>query len=179
MFTAFLRKKAARQFELFDADGNGLLQRDDLDRVTGNLATAVGIYVGSNEYSSIQARYSALWEIIEDLDVDQDGKVTLDEWFSALERISQADEDYDLTFGRMAEVLFHLFDTDQDGFISPFEFTSWLTAHGVSPTDAEKSFSAISKDGGSISRGRMLQLTSDFIRSDDPSKEGNMLFGPI
>ena len=179
MFTDLHRKKAARLFDLFDADGNGLLQRGDLDRTTANLATAIGVYVGSNEYAAVQARYSALWEIIEAVDADDDGKVTLDEWFAALERIAQNDEDYDQTFGRMAEVLFDLFDADQDGFISPLEFTSWLTAHGISPTDASTSFSAVSEGGGQISKEKMLQLTSDFIRSDDPSKDGNMLFGPI
>ena len=180
MLTEFQKRKLTHVFGLFDNDHSAHVDKSDLDRVVENLAGAIDAKAGSAGHRILEARYGDLWKVLEGIDADRDGRVTLDEWLRAMEAITGSEHKYDQVFGQMVDQVFDLLDHDGDSQVTSDEFVQWLGANNVSMKSARDAFRKIDLDhDGILSKDEMTYLMLDFFYSDDPKAPGNWLFGGL
>lgn len=77
------------------------------------------------------------------------------------------------------ELLFDVFDKNEDAYLSQGERGSLLSAHNISPMYANEVFPPLSQSGeGRLTKKELAALVYDFHYSDDPSNPANSMFAP-
>ncbi|MEU3721277.1 EF-hand domain-containing protein [Streptomyces sp. NPDC031705] len=132
-------------FAMLDADGDGIVSRQEYLARTGNVARAMGLEDDDRRVVTARTLGERAWE---SMDADGDGRMTFDEyaaWAGA--------EAFDTVCAPVLGALFDLADTDQDGALDLHAFTALRTALNNPATNAEAAFTALDTNGdGSISR---------------------------
>ncbi|MFD9734955.1 EF-hand domain-containing protein [Umezawaea sp. NPDC059074] len=137
-----------RLFTLLDNNGNGVIDRSDLE----GFATRIGA----------ADKAVALWGALSSLDADSDGVVAKHEFL--------AGADYDAVFEATVALhaaLFDSADVDGDGRVSRAEWGAINSSLGISDADAESGFGTIDADrDGQVTRGEFLDQVSILIKGD-------------
>ncbi|MFG2135101.1 EF-hand domain-containing protein [Streptomyces sp. NPDC048751] len=132
-------------FAMLDADGDGIVSREEYMARTRNVARAMGLKEDDRLVVTARTLGERAWA---SMDADGDGKMTSDEyaaWAGA--------EAFDTVCAPVLGALFDLADTDHDGALGLSEFTALRTALNNPATNAEAAFTALDTDGdGRISR---------------------------
>lgn len=180
MLSAFRRAKLAHQFRVYDANGDGVLERADLLRVAEALAAARGDEPDSPEYHTLIGQYEALWAPLQRRAGGAvHARVTLEAFLAWHEEALADPESYQRTLGPMAELLFDVFDEDGDGVVYLAEYERFARATGVPGTPASW-FPRLDLNGdGRLTREDVRTLAEQFYLSDDPAAPGNWFFGAI
>lgn len=182
MLTDLQKKKMTRFFNVWDADGDGVLTTEDPAQVAHNLAELRGLEPGSPAYDAFCGGYMLYQQdFLQAVDMDDSGKVTLKEWLAYHEELLQDEERFESTVLMATELMFSLMDQDEDGKITLAEYGSWMRAMRIGEEDiTDEVFSKLDLDGnGTISKDEMQQLTREFFFSDDPEAPGNWALGPF
>lgn len=179
MLKPLQEKKLTKLFGVFDANGDGRYQLADQQIIMNRLAAYGGWEEGSAERKALDAKMMALWNKSCDLArIDPEEGFSLETWLSAHLGIIQFGAE-DFVYGWVA-AMFDLYDVDEDGVISEAEFAAFFDAHGIARELAAKSFARMDQNGdGGITRDEFVQLTREFLLSDDPTSPGNHLYGPL
>jgi Ca2+-binding EF-hand superfamily protein len=182
MLTDFQRKKLSRTFQIYDADGDGIVTRADYERAGHNVAIANGFSPGSAESDSVTTAYLAAWEGMRRMaDQDHDGRVSLDEHLTAYDHLL-ADAGPGI-FVAVCDASLNLIDLDHDGRISQHEYVTNLVGWAggaISEAAATDAFHRLDVNAdGFITREEMLDIVREFFTSDDPGAHGNWLVGPL
>lgn len=180
------KRKLQGQFRFLDADGNGDLEAADFKRVATELARSQGLEPGTDAFSDLERRYTALWNALAwECDANRDGKVTLEEWITYHDKLMQSDlakrvanPKYHSPFEANARFLFDLLDANRDGKVSRQEYCSFCAAHSIPAEKAEQAFARIAP-GGELYREELVDMVLEFYFSDDLKTAGSWLFGPI
>lgn len=131
-------------FNMFDKNGDGQLQNDEIE----SFLIAIGQSPTPDEVASI----------IEKLDADKNGYITLDEF------INYMDENYVISQNEIDDLIeaFKIFDYNNNGSISKEEFTNILTKYGpneFSDQDIEDIFEMIDLDhDGTINYAEFIDM---------------------
>ncbi|GAA2649408.1 EF-hand domain-containing protein [Streptomyces aculeolatus] len=141
-----MRDEAAKRvelvFSLFDANGNGVIDSDDFDLMTGRVLEAAA---ASDEgaQAAIQAAFRRYWTTLAtELDANGDGVITVDEF-----RPFVLDpERFGPTIAEFAEALSALGDPDGDGLIERPLFVSLMKAIGFEEPNIHALFDAFGPD---------------------------------
>ncbi|MFJ8650028.1 EF-hand domain-containing protein [Streptomyces sp. NPDC093546] len=132
-------------FAMLDADGDGIVSREEYMERTGNVARAMGLEEDDQLVVSARNLGERAWA---SMDADGDGKMTFDQytaWAGA--------EAFDTVCAPVLGALFDLADTDHDGSLDLGEFTALRTALNNPATNAEAAFTALDTNGdGRIGR---------------------------
>lgn len=112
----------AQTFDLYDADGTGLLDAEELSELLASLGR-----------ESSEAQASAL---LKGMDHDGDGEVSRAEFLAFMATQAETSEN-DASIEHTASKVFALFDGDGSGQVSHGEFAEGLERFGVSMTDEE------------------------------------------
>ncbi|MEW2139530.1 EF-hand domain-containing protein [Streptomyces sp. NPDC005409] len=132
-------------FAMLDADGDGIVSREEYMARTGNVALAVGLKDDAPLVVAARTLGERAWEA---MDADGDGKMTFDQyaaWAGA--------EAFDTVCAPVLGALFDLADTDRDGALDLSQFTALRTALNNPAANAEAAFTALDTDSdGRISR---------------------------
>nr|WSS73334.1 EF-hand domain-containing protein [Streptomyces sp. NBC_01175] len=135
-------ERAELVFSLFDANGNGVLDSEDFDLMTGRvLEVAVASDDGAQE--AIRAAFRRYWTTLAtELDANGDGVISVDEF-----RPFVLDpERFGPTITEFAEALSALGDPDGDGLIERPLFVSLMRAIGFAEANIHALFDAFGPD---------------------------------
>ncbi|MEW2391108.1 EF-hand domain-containing protein [Streptomyces venezuelae] len=141
-----MRTEAAKRvelvFSLFDANGNGVIESDDFDLMTGRvLAAASASDAAAKE--AIRAAFRRYWTTLAaELDANGDGVITVDE-FRPFVLDSRR---FGPTIAEFAEALSALGDPDGDGLIERPLFVSLMRAIGFEEANIHALFDAFGPD---------------------------------
>ena len=178
-------RKLERKFHIFDANGDGYVQRDDFDLIIANLLALRGLSADSEAGKAVSAQYEDYWQTLQQFaDVNQDQQVNLEEWMTYhaaaldFEQVL-ATEGEEGNLRPFAEVLFQMLDANDDGQISGDEYCEFLQAYKVDEGTARQTFEHLDPQGlGYLTLDQLFTLVDQFYGSNEPDAAGNWLFGP-
>ncbi|MEO1144065.1 MAG: hypothetical protein AAFY26_00470 [Cyanobacteria bacterium J06638_22] len=79
----------------------------------------------------------------------------------------------------LTELLFDVFDKNEDGYISEDEWGQVLSVYNISPIYAAEVFPALTiTETDRVTKEELIKLVYDFYYSDDPDNPANTMFGP-
>ncbi|AXX32191.1 EF-hand domain-containing protein [Actinosynnema pretiosum subsp. pretiosum] len=159
-------------FSLFDADASGELEMTDFDLMADRVDAAASGSEMSDRHA-MRAALASWWEVLADhLDVDRDGRITLDEFCGCVlspERFEGAVE----VFARALAVLG---DPDGDGMIERPRFHALMTAFGFSPDNIDALFDAFEPtDDDEVEVRTWESAIKDYYRPDKAGIAGDHL----
>jgi Ca2+-binding EF-hand superfamily protein len=168
------RRKHVAVFDRLDANGNGVLERNDFSVVCAGYIEQSSWAEDSAKAERMRALFDGWWDAISAaVDIDKDGVLTADEF---VEGSASSRPDAREWVGPM---LFDAFDRSGDGVISPAEYREFLSLYGVDAAQADEIFARLDLDGdGHVTREEFGGLFMQWVGSGDEDAPGNWLFGP-
>ena len=182
MLTDLQKRKFKREFETYDANGDGILEKKDFDIAADKLIAGLKLADGDDRAKAVRTVYTGWWQdLVAHRDSDGDKRLDFDEWMAHADTISQAaNANYEQKIVAQGTMLFHFIDFDSDGKIDASEFGLWLGAFGVSSEVAQQSFAKLDREGqGFLSQANLTDAMREFFVDDNESAPGNWLFGPL
>ncbi|MFE5598136.1 EF-hand domain-containing protein [Streptomyces coelicoflavus] len=130
-------------FSLFDADGNGYLERADFDLMGNRVVAAVPAAPEAvrERMAGAFRRYGET--LLTELDANGDGRVSPEEFTSVVLNPQR----FDAAVDEFAEALAAMGDPDGDGFVARPEFVALMIAIGFARPNIEALFEAFGPDG--------------------------------
>jgi Ca2+-binding EF-hand superfamily protein len=130
-------------FSLFDADGNGYLERADFDLMSDRVVAAVPAAQEAvkDRLAGAFRRYGET--LLTELDANGDGRVSPEEFVSVVLNPQR----FDAAVDEFAEALAAMGDPDGDGFVARPEFVALMIAIGFARPNIEALFEAFGPDG--------------------------------
>lgn len=180
MLTHFQIRKLTRYFNCMDADGNGYIEKTDVDMIVKRLAMARDISSGTEAYKTIQENIGMIWDNARVYGYSKDpNKVSLADWLHHQDIVLSTEEWREKYMKKVGRSVFDLIDSDGDGEIDLNGYSQLLSAFGVEEGIPEWSFKYLDTDGnGTITRDEFLTIVEQFHISQDREDPGNYLFGP-
>jgi Ca2+-binding EF-hand superfamily protein len=162
-----------------DIDKDGVIDASDILALAARVIAAAGVPFDSPEAIALLRSSDAWWQaLIREFDVNTDGRVRKDEYRAALRRMAGREDAVERVLLPGAEALWQLMDRNDDGEISPTEFSAFQRAFGSSPEVTRIAFEKLDTNGdGVLSRDEIIASFLGFFTSTDPAAYGNRLFG--
>ena len=180
MLTDLQHAKLANRFQWLDADGDGQIQKNDIDLLVDRICKKFVPEDKSAEEAEIRAGYGQLWQqLIENCDADTDGRISKEEYLKAVESgILDNPLHYEESLGRALSALFKSLDSNGDGRIDRDEFLPLGSTFGLTPEMVAMVFTKLDTDGdGEITLQEWEAAVRDFYLGDSPDTAGGSLFG--
>ena len=179
MLTELQARKWTRLFHVYDANGNGVVEKEDYEEIFQNVVASRNLISGTPEYDRLYAEFMEDWEELrKDADKNNNGKIELSEWLEHGDRRSNNTEMYQTVLD-LASHIFELLDLNGDGAISLEEYKTFYRSWRLSEELAAEIFPKLDlDDDGGISKKEFMVLIWQFHHSDDPDAPGNLFFGP-
>ena len=178
----FRKRKLSTLFAAFDGDRDELLTNADPGIIIARLAKIAGLEPDSQTHKNFEMGFMAYWkDFIMSSDLNEDGKVTIEEWYSYHATMLQDERRFAQTVAMSAGVMFALMDGDNDGFMSLEDYGRWPGAWQVDPSVITEELLARLDIGGNgkLSSEQVIALTREFFYSEDPEAPGNWCMGPL
>ncbi|MDJ1185678.1 EF-hand domain-containing protein [Roseofilum casamattae] len=177
--TPFQEKQWKRVFDIYDANGNGVIEKTDMEQKMAQIAQVSDL--SSWEYDRVYNHLMNInWHYMESsADLNHDGQVTFDEWKDYIGALlSTPGGKGELAF--VVDMAFELFDTNGNGFITLDEYKAFYQCLGLDANLAEGVFHYL--DGTTTHDNRIdyndfMGLVNQFIQGEDSGAPGNYLFG--
>jgi juvenile hormone diol kinase len=181
MLTPLQQEKLTHYFRLYDVDDDGRIARADFERIADNVRFLHVAAEKTPEHQAIRNGLLLRWEALKSsADTDDSGAVDLREWLRYWEGVLDDDARYQEEVAHLADRLFALFDTDEDGVLGADEFCNFYGVYGLKAAMARLVFLDLDVDGdGAVTREELMAMVHEFYRSDDPKAPGNRIFGPV
>jgi Ca2+-binding EF-hand superfamily protein len=176
-----LTKKHLKLFKVYDADGNGFIEKVDFTIIFERVAAVMGLRSGAPEYEPLRAQFQFVWDNIRALaDANADDRVSPQEWLDYAQKMSQSPATYEKDAGALSEMMFNLFDADKDGRLTLEDFRRFFRAFRIDESLAPLAWAKLPlKEPGFLSRPEGLVYAKQFYGSRDDADAGNHLLGPI
>ena len=180
--TDWQSKKLLRLFDLFDNDGDEIVDEAEFQGALERLQFASGW----PESSRVLSHTTGRWKVFSKQLFQNSPLLTSEKWletsriFLAKDRQARASENtHRGTLEELAQLLFLLLDRDRNSLIDYSEFLLFYYAIGLKDQDAESSFEKFDTDrDGSISKTEMEDMILEFFHGAEPGRHGDWLFGP-
>ena len=180
MLSDFRRRKVASGFAELDVNGDGRIERSDIDLLIRNHGEAYGYEPGSAEYEDLLSRTMAIWDQLRRFDTDGDGAVSLAEYVAGWDAFMAQHEVFMAGMDQLVESFFAMADRNGDGLISEEELILHYRAWRHPEAKAREAFGRLDRRGrGGISRSDWMQNLEEFYYSEDPEAPGNWLAPPV
>ena len=181
--SSWQQEKLGFLFDLFDNNGDGRLEENELFTVVDRLWLETGWPENSRVVRHVQSRWKAMTASL----FRERSSLTREHWLEALAQILSRDrenrvkaESYRGPVEEFAQMLFMLLDRDRNGEIALEEFLLLFYAIGQRDEEAEEIFQRLDLDGdGALSKREIEDLALEFFHSPKPGNSGDWLFGPL
>ncbi len=179
MLTELQTKKWTRLFQVYDANGNGVVEKSDFEAIFQNLAQMRNLTPGTPQYEEIYAKFMEDWEHLrKDADKNNNGKVELAEWLEHGDHRINSPDMYQTNID-LENQIFELLDLNGNGIISLEEYKTIFRSWRLPEDLAVEIFPKLDLNGdGGITKDEFVELVRQFHASDDPDAPGNLFFGP-
>jgi Ca2+-binding EF-hand superfamily protein len=177
------RQKSHHYFDLIDRDEDGFIEEEDFAIQAESLADQRDLSDEARE--ALQEQMLGWWnQLAATADVNEDGRVSRDEWDGFWEAIQASveegtdEEEAQMleSLERAAKVTFQTIDTTDSGEITEQEYADWLDAWGAEGSD--KAFERLDRNGsGHLTEEDLVEATKEFYLSNDADAPGNSLYG--
>lgn len=180
MLTDLQRRKLIKFFSLYDSDYTGVLVKKDFELMFQKLSTLRNWSRRSPRYILLEDKLMNKWKKLrQKADTHQNKEVSIDEWLAYYEEMLATPQARDEEIAGLMELIFEVFDADEDGKINQQEWGQLLAVFNQSPVYAPLVFPLLDADqDGWLSKAEMLKLFQDFCFGDDPDSSANQMFGP-
>jgi len=166
-------RKREKIFSKLDADGDGVIDKTDVQHHIGGFLAKFGVPPSSPKAHELHESGDQLWQALSRLDGDGNQVITREEYVTAID-----DGMVEQTYIAMNGIFFKVVDANGDGLITEEELVKATSKAGLSAKDVHAAFREIDADGdGSITRAEWDQATRDLLLSGDPKSPGSMLLG--
>ena len=172
--------KVRHLFTVYDTRNDGVLRREDYELLGHRVATERGFEPGSDEHERLTRYFLTTWERTKAIaDFSRDGQIALDEWVDFYEIVICDPRAFEAVVGSLVDMMFDLFDFDENASLDREELASFRRAFGVEEAD-DGFFDELDIDGsGALSTAELRTAIADFFCSEDPAAPGNHFFGRI
>jgi Ca2+-binding EF-hand superfamily protein len=164
--TASVDNRLERRFELWDSNGDGVIDRGDYETEARRVLQAFGEHETSPKGRTLMHAYLYLWDRLAELAHVHPGEgISKDQFLAAAaaEIGQRGDVGFDRSLRPTIEAIVDLVDTDGDGEVSPPEFKRWLAAVGIDERQADIAFAGIDTDGsGALSVEELVASVRDY-----------------
>ncbi|MEU3048059.1 EF-hand domain-containing protein [Streptomyces sp. NPDC006984] len=180
MTSAVMDQKFSTLFDWFDQDRDGHLTQGDL-KTTAAVFAKLAADDDRSSVTAIQEAFGLWWQLLlQHADTDGDGRVSRQEFTTAMEDQVTAPEHFESAVMAIADAVMRAADTNGDGVLSLDEYVRMYQALGVSPEHSAPAFAMLDLDGNGVIRHEEYRTAIvDFYLSTDPASPGNYLLGPL
>lgn len=180
--TEWQRKKFSALFDLFDNDGDSVLDESELEGSMERLQ----VETGWPENSRVLSHVSARWKVFLRKLFAGSPHLTVQKWLEMLARYLNEDRklrsenpEHRGGLEEFAQLLFLLLDRDRNSEIDYHEFLLFFYAVGRHDSEAQDSFDKLDTDqDGFIKKTEMEDLALAFFHGAEPGGHADWLFGP-
>ncbi|MEJ2854450.1 MULTISPECIES: EF-hand domain-containing protein [unclassified Saccharothrix] len=150
MTTAVKNQRLEKRFEKWDVDGDGLIERSDLEAEAQRILKAFGESPSSPQGRAVIDSFVGTYEYLADkAGVGAAGGLDREKFLRVIE--TEVFQGGDAGFARvvrpMIQAILNVCDTDGDNEINPSEFARWMGAVGVDAATAKSAFSQVDVNG--------------------------------
>lgn len=175
-------KKFVSLFDLFDIDGDQVVDETELDGAMERLQVDTGWPENSRVLSHVTAR----WKVFLRALFSDSPHLTEQKWLDILGRYLENDRqkrsensEHRGSFEEVAQLLFLLLDRNRDSKIDLQEFLIFFYAMGRNDSQAEESFEKLdTNEDGFLEKSEMEDMTLEYFHGAEPGSHGDWLFGP-
>lgn len=176
------RKKYTHYFRLWDVEHKGYITFEDFTLLTKRTAALDHISEDSDLYQKMMDYTKANWdEMIQDVDSNNDGKLSLSEWLNYCNlftrRISEGDYPRINELEQYARTFFAAVDQDGDGKIYVEHWKRFTSVWGIDGDSVDMFMRLDPADKGYMTFDDFMDRYYEFILSDEDTAPGNFLFG--
>lgn len=165
-----------------DVNGNGVLEKEDSLALAARILDSLGEPKESPKAQKLFQAVENFWNYVQaKIDIDQDGKVTPEEWRKGLRQsFVENPQAYKAGFHPVAEATFTICDRDGDGFLQQSELAKFHKAFGCTSANSQLAFEKLDIDGdGKLTISELLRAWEEYYTSNDPDTPGNWLYGDV
>ena len=150
MTTVTAKNRIMQRFNKWDANGDGVLQRSDMEQEAEEIVRAFGKDPSAPEAEAVKLANVGLFDLLAGQSgVAPDGQLTAEQFRATCENLifEQGEAAFNRALTPLVQGIIRLCDRNDDGRINRSEFRSWLSVFGHSAADADETFELIDKDG--------------------------------
>lgn len=179
MISDIKKRKLMRLFCLYDINNDGFLQFKDFEQRIEALLEIKHLSKDSFLYNKLKNKYFLYWlNLKNEADVNQDAKISIEEWFSYFDRVLQDQMKYQSEVESIIATMLDIFDSNQDGQLDRDEWQQFLQSYNISPIYVDVIFPLFDlNNDGFINKTELLKGFYDFFFSEKEHAKGNFLFG--
>jgi len=173
MLTDLQQRKLTKLFSMYDSDYTGVLVKKDFELMFNKLSTLRNWSLRSPRCLVLQDKLMRKWQGLEKkADTAHKKQVSRAEW------LAYYDDGLEEILSLM-DLIFDVFDQDEDGKVNQAEWGQLLAAFNESPVYAPLVFPPLDADqDGWLTKAEFLQHFSAFCCSDEADNLANGMFGP-
>jgi Ca2+-binding EF-hand superfamily protein len=142
-------ERLRQRFELYDTDGDGSIERRDLEAEARRIVEAFGEPEGSPKAQALLHAYPHMWDYMMQKGGRDPGQSLSAEQFVEIadaQMLSQGAVGFSNMLRPSIRAMVDLCDVDGDGQVNPEEFRKWLGAIGNDQIDADEAFRQVDAD---------------------------------
>lgn len=176
---AAIAERFQKLFEALDSDNDGAITWDDYRRLVDRYMAGYALEAQDRRAQAVHTSYQMLWlELLRHASAHE-ARLDRTAFVNAMHAASEDRSRFNMTEG-VAEAVFDLLDTDDDGTISEAEYVRYAEVLGAASSDAQARFKGLDTDGdGHISREEFVLSAREYLFGDDPDSPGGFVFGVL
>ncbi|WP_409473937.1 EF-hand domain-containing protein [Streptomyces sp. HC307] len=143
-------ERLRQRFALYDTNGDGRIERGDLEAEARRIVEAFGEPEGSPKAQALLHAYPHMWDYMMQEAGRGAGQALSVEQFieiAGTQMLSQGAVGFSTMLRPSIRAMVDLCDVDGDGQVNPAEFGKWLGAIGNDGIDADEVFRQVDADG--------------------------------
>ncbi|MGW6413030.1 EF-hand domain-containing protein [Streptomyces vinaceus] len=176
-----IHEKCDRLFALYDTDGNGRLDHNDVELMVARILAGSNVPADSPKAATVRADYDAWWKaLLDHVDANGDGIITQDEFRAAMTGLSPDDPAIKTTARKAVDAAFTAMDSDDDDEIPVAALIAMFTRGGVREEDAAEAARVFDLNGdGTITRDEYAHAWLEFFATEDPDAPASRILGKL